>query len=60
MMIDILKSNRQNILDNLDEFRTELDQLREMLLQEEYENLHDRLDLAASHHQGLGENAQLG
>lgn len=53
MMLDVLETNRSNILDSLVRFRSAIDELQEYLSQAELDNLKDALDASASHHQQL-------
>lgn len=46
MMMDILKTNRVNIAKSLDEYLEEVELLRDLLSQGEFDQLQDRLDLA--------------
>lgn len=46
MMMDILKTNSDNIVKTLDEFLVEVEKLKDMLVQEGYNELQDKFDLA--------------
>ncbi|GAB4476269.1 MAG: hypothetical protein Kow0088_13950 [Anaerolineales bacterium] len=53
MMLDVLKTNRVFILEAIERVQDELSQLEAFLMQEEYEKLNRRLNLAAEHLQKI-------
>lgn len=53
MMLDVLQTNRQNVLEALDDFRLRLDQLEDLLAQGKFNELSDLLASTARHWQSL-------
>jgi prephenate dehydrogenase len=53
MMLDVLETNRSNVLESLLRFRSAIDQLEEYLSQADLDKMKDALDASAAHHQQL-------
>lgn len=51
MMMDILKTNRDNIAKAIDEFLEEVEMMRDLLVQGKFDQLQERLDLAVDRFQ---------
>jgi prephenate dehydrogenase len=51
MMMDILKTNRDNIAKTIDEFLEEVEMMRDLLVQGKFDQLQERLDLAVDRFQ---------
>lgn len=49
MMVDILKTNSVNIVKTMDEFLEEMERMRDLLVRGDFNELQERLDLAADH-----------
>lgn len=49
MMMDILKTNSDNIVKTIDEFLEEMERMRDLLVQGDFNELQERLDQAADH-----------
>lgn len=53
VMVDVLKTNQDNILDSLNAFRQSLDRLEESITQEDFPALKSELDRSAAHQREL-------